>query len=427
MNLPSSAAQHVIFTTFLLLSSVVAYPNGAGSCPGGVTAVGGSHLNASTVVNGTLEEGGFTVDIGGNILVPGNVTNFTADDFHLVFLTGTTDYFKGFLLRLEWLNGSGRESTVFALSPDEFGLNDTQIEETCIANNVGGITHTASDDKFSTYGFLSVAELGDLALDVTVVVASNTTLSTFYYSRYVISAVGGGAFTSFPTLTAFPSFAPFPFGFASFPSLSPFPSVAPVTAAPVSSLSFEVEEQFLSIGPYNNESTHHYIPPDPNGAVSKTTLVATVNDVIEIRTKKGVILYQSNFSAFFSSLATHNESKFADPKVVYDEYEDRFVLVVLNLLIDGRNGADDGERFRSRRHLQNAATNSDSTNISLKLLAVSKNGSPTNGESWFFQAIDTLEYNTLIDDLHGTTTRVSGWMPDRIFLLNGSYSLLTIL
>ena len=130
------------------------------------------------------------------------------------------------------------------------------------------------------------------------------------------------------------------------------------TTTPASGLSFEVGEQFLSIGSYNNLSTHHYIPPDPICAVSNTTLMSLVNDVIELRTKNGVILFQTNFSAFFSSLMIHNQSLLFDPKVVYDEYEDRFVLVVLNqFFISGNGPGDDNDDMRFRRHLRSAKSN----------------------------------------------------------------------
>jgi len=49
--------------------AVLAFPQGAGGCDGGVAAVGGSHLGG-TAVNGTLNDGGFALQITNTAINP---------------------------------------------------------------------------------------------------------------------------------------------------------------------------------------------------------------------------------------------------------------------------------------------------------------------------------------------------------------------
>jgi hypothetical protein len=74
-----------------------------------------------------------------------------------------------------------------------------------------------------------------------------------------------------------------------------------------------------------------WIPADPNGAVGFRRLVGVVNSMLEVRQKDdGTVKFRDGFQNFFSSYPEASESHFFfDPKVIYDEREGRFVIVVL--------------------------------------------------------------------------------------------------
>jgi len=69
------------------------------------------------------------------------------------------------------------------------------------------------------------------------------------------------------------------------------------------------------------------IPPDPIGAAGPNHVVNVVNSSIEWFTKSGTNQSRQSLQNFFSSLSplTHT----FDPKVIYDQYADRFVVVAL--------------------------------------------------------------------------------------------------
>ena len=112
-----------------------------------------------------------------------------------------------------------------------------------------------------------------------------------------------------------------------------------------------------------------FIPPDPIGAAGKNILVAVVNSMIEARSKGGKLKWREGLRDFYASL---NPGSFPfDPKIVYDHFRDRFVVVALE-----------------------QATGSfpvDPNNISRILLAVSKDGRPNNASDWNFQAINSKQ------------------------------------
>ena len=76
-----------------------------------------------------------------------------------------------------------------------------------------------------------------------------------------------------------------------------------------------------------------FIPPDPIGVAGNDRVIAVVNTMIECRTKTGTLLWIDDLAGFFSSL---NPTTFTfDPKVIYDQYEDRFVVVDLEVVEPG--------------------------------------------------------------------------------------------
>jgi autotransporter-associated beta strand protein len=119
-----------------------------------------------------------------------------------------------------------------------------------------------------------------------------------------------------------------------------------------------------------------FIPPDPHGTAGRNHVVSVVNTSIEWHTKAGV---QQNsvrlgrnsggsiVGSFFEPLVPANAT--FDPKVIYDRFADRFVVVTLE-----RTDDDDG------------STTGDAADTSRILVAVSDDGDP-NG-TWFYHAID---------------------------------------
>jgi hypothetical protein len=112
-----------------------------------------------------------------------------------------------------------------------------------------------------------------------------------------------------------------------------------------------------------------FIPPDAIGAAGKSRVIAVVNTMIEARNKGGQLKWRDSLAGFFAPL---NPLTFTfDPKIVYDQYEDRFVVVTLEVVQTGL-AIDPG-------------------NISRVLVAVSKDGNPKTptAADWYYHAIDS--------------------------------------
>jgi hypothetical protein len=79
------------------------------------------------------------------------------------------------------------------------------------------------------------------------------------------------------------------------------------------------------------ETGNTWIPADPHGAVGFRRLVAVVNSMLEVRQKDdGTLKFRDGFQSFFSAFPQASGSHFFfDPKVIYDEREGRFVIIVL--------------------------------------------------------------------------------------------------
>jgi hypothetical protein len=110
-----------------------------------------------------------------------------------------------------------------------------------------------------------------------------------------------------------------------------------------------------------------FIPPDPIGAAGIDRLIAVVNVMIEAQSKSGTLLWRDALKDFFHDLSPQTYT--FDPKVIYDHYEDRFLVVVLEKEQSGRNP--------------------DPENKSRIFLAVSKDGTPKSAtaEDWYYHEI----------------------------------------
>jgi hypothetical protein len=101
------------------------------------------------------------------------------------------------------------------------------------------------------------------------------------------------------------------------------------------------------------------IPPDTDGAVGPGHLVVALNSQIEIQTRTGTLISAVGLLSFWSSLGV---SSVTDPRVVYDPYGQRWVIVT----------AGDPE-----------------TSASAILIGVSHNSDPTAGWNLYRVPVDT--------------------------------------
>jgi len=169
---------------------VTASPRGAGGCTGGMAAVGASHLTATTVETGSLQDFGITLLLNGDPLDPATTHDIPIGMDHTWELAASSNdtAFRGFLLRLD--GGTEGINTTAALSGKG---GRVQIAETvCVeTEGVGGVTHTSRKLQTSVSGKLRLDELSeDMNLDVTVVARNRNDVSIFYYSAFVFRSFG---------------------------------------------------------------------------------------------------------------------------------------------------------------------------------------------------------------------------------------------
>jgi len=104
-------------------------------------------------------------------------------------------------------------------------------------------------------------------------------------------------------------------------------------------------------------------PPDPVIAVSNDYIVQAVNKKLAVFNKAGTKLFEQSFSEFFSSQSP--PSSIFDPKVAYDQYSNRFILLA-------------------------AGTNTGGGNSNY-MLAVTQNADPTG--SWYTYKLNAEDQN----------------------------------
>jgi len=138
-------------------------------------------------------------------------------------------------------------------------------------------------------------------------------------------------------------------------------------AGPQSSSSFDPIISFEGINfmedAANNGGSYH-IPPDPIGAAGPNHVVSVVNTSIEWYDKTGVQQNSQSLSSFFSSLSPLTQT--FDPKVIYDQYANRFLVVTLEVT---------------------DTTQGDPSNTSRIFVAVSSTSNPN--DNWYFHAVNS--------------------------------------
>jgi hypothetical protein len=103
------------------------------------------------------------------------------------------------------------------------------------------------------------------------------------------------------------------------------------------------------------------VPPDPHGAAGPFHVVNVGNRMIQWFTKSGVMQYHQSLGTFFGPTGPPLGTASFDPKVIFDQYSERFIVVSLERMDSG--GIED----------------------SYILVAVSTSPDPNLG--WFFMAI----------------------------------------
>jgi hypothetical protein len=164
-----------------LFSSTIAGPNGASGCMGGIPAVGGAHLREGAV-NGSLAEGGVSVDIGNVTMQVGDTFEaMPFDSFDLTVTAGDAPI-RGILVRLEC-----QTDLTGALSSEDPLLQEAQACEQD-DNFVVGMTHTSNVDKGVITMVIGLGTVTTVSVDVTVVMANDNGGSMFYYDRFFFAA-----------------------------------------------------------------------------------------------------------------------------------------------------------------------------------------------------------------------------------------------
>ena len=209
------------FLCATVIKVVNGFPTGAGDCPGGIAAVGGSHLGLTDdrpVSNSTLETGGVTVQIGDIILVPNTPLDIATFEDHTINIVSAEFPLRGILIRVE-ANGVVNDTSAM-LTP---GVA-TQEAMACVAPIVG-TTHIDASDKSEITSTLRLDEsLDGVTLDITGVFVNGVDGSVYIYSRYIVNFVSVA-----PTMSMIPTTIP-----TNVPITTITPTISPVTSDPPS-------------------------------------------------------------------------------------------------------------------------------------------------------------------------------------------------
>src|SRR4029077_1792971 len=120
---------------------------------------------------------------------------------------------------------------------------------------------------------------------------------------------------------------------------------------------------------FNTNGNGH--PPDTNGDVGPNHYIQTINTSIGIYQKNGTPITSFTFNTFMSQGAFGNlcdTNNFGDPVVLYDSFEDRWIITDFAFQLIGGNVANPPGSFQC--------------------FAASKTGDPVSG-GWNFYSINT--------------------------------------
>jgi hypothetical protein len=148
-----------------------------------------------------------------------------------------------------------------------------------------------------------------------------------------------------------------PVSFLTTPNIAPRNAPAPATIQNFDGLNFAL-----------NGAGH---PPDTNGDVGPNHYIQTINTSIGIYQKNGTPITSFTFNTFMSQGAFGNlcdTNNFGDPVVLYDSFEDRWIITDFAFQLSGGNVANPPGSFQC--------------------FAASKTGDPVSG-GWNFYSINT--------------------------------------
>ncbi|EPF16154.1 beta strand repeat-containing protein [Microcystis aeruginosa] len=176
----------------------------------------------------------------------------------------------------------------------------------------------------------------------------------------ILSSIGESLPITSPLSASTPVFTSFSAGITQF-----FNPNAPALITSIEGINFDENA---------NNTGFFQIPPDPSGAAGLNHVVSVVNSSIEWHTKTGIQQNSQSLRNFFSAAVPGTTddplTRTFDPKVIYDQYSNRFVVVTLE-----QQGRDGG-------------INNPSNDRSRIYVAVSDDADP-NG-TWFGYSINSL-------------------------------------
>ncbi|ROI12780.1 beta strand repeat-containing protein [Microcystis aeruginosa FACHB-524] len=176
----------------------------------------------------------------------------------------------------------------------------------------------------------------------------------------ILSSIGESLPITSPLSASTPVFTSFSAGITQF-----FNPNAPALITSIEGINFDENA---------NNTGFFQIPPDPSGAAGLNHVVSVVNSSIEWHTKTGIQQNSQSLRNFFSAAVPGTTDDpltgTFDPKVIYDQYSNRFVVVTLE-----QQGRDGG-------------INNPSNDRSRIYVAVSDDADP-NG-TWFGYSINSL-------------------------------------
>ncbi|MGE5458520.1 MAG: YCF48-related protein, partial [Methanococcaceae archaeon] len=95
-------------------------------------------------------------------------------------------------------------------------------------------------------------------------------------------------------------------------------------------------KEFMLTDNFSAFAYNGYLPPDPNLAVGPTHIVSAINLAFMIHDKTGKKIKTVDLSKWYST--TIKNTSFTDPKIIYDQFAKRWVLVLLAYNLTERNG-----------------------------------------------------------------------------------------
>lgn len=141
----------------------------------------------------------------------------------------------------------------------------------------------------------------------------------------------------------------------------------------------------------------YHIPASPSGAAGFTHLVSTVNSSIEVHDTTGLKLYSGSLASFFAPLSPNGSSQISNAKVLYDTFNNCFLVMALETLNVGVN---------------------QGANVSRILMAVSKTTDPsTPGTAgWYYFAHSAKQTPTGFTNDHFLDSAGVGVSLDAIYV-----------